>query len=215
MKRKKIIFFTAPAVGHILSTLPVIAKLVQSGYNIECYSSYKFKELFEEIGATFIEYEIDFKSIMLDKMTSNMFELMDSLISINRTAYKIYETHISHHKPDLIIYDSMCSFAKNISKKHNIKSICFVTTLGFNLPVILASNIGITSITVFLKNIKKFNKILKEEKEFRKSNGLEALNLVDLFVNKADKTLIFAPKEFQPLSWTFSKDFYFVGTTIR
>ena len=144
-----------------------------------------------------------------------MFELMKSLININREAYEKYEQFIRENKPDLIIYDSMCSFAKNICIKNNIKSICFVTTLAFNAPVIFSSNIGRTSIDVFLKNILEVRKMKKQEKEFRNKNKLKKMNLIDLFMNKADKTIVFTPKEFQPLAWTFSKNFYFVGTTIK
>ena len=212
---KKIVFFSTPAYGHILCVLPVIERLVKKGYIVECYSTIEFKEIFEKVGAKFIEYKIDFSSQRLDKITSNMFELMKALININRQAYKVYEIYIKNNKPDLIIYDSMCSFAKNICEKHEIKSVCFVTTIGFNLPVVLTSNIGRSSISIFLKNISEVKDLLKQEIHFRRENKLKGINLVDLFVNKAEETIVFTPKEFQPLSWTFSKKVHFVGTTIK
>ena len=85
---KKIIFFSTPAYGHTLCVLPVIKRLVEKGYIVECYSTIDFKEMFEKIGAKFIEYEIDFEIRKLDKITSNMFELMKALININRHAYE-------------------------------------------------------------------------------------------------------------------------------
>ena len=212
---KKIVFFSTPAYGHILCILPVIKRIVEKGYIVECYSTIEFKEMFEKIGAKFIEYKIDFEVKKLDKITSNMFELMKALININRHGYELYEMYIRNNKPDLIIYDSMCSFAKNICKKHEIKSVCFVTTIGFNLPVVLTSNIGRSSVAIFLKNVSEVKKILKQEKCFRKENKLKKMNLIDLFVNKADETIVFTPKEFQPLSWTFHKNVHFVGTTIK
>ena len=167
---KRIVFFSTPAYGHTLCVLPVIKRLVEDGYIVECYSTNEFKKMFEKIGAKFIEYETNFEEQRLDKITSNMFELMKALININRRAYKIYEIYIKNNKPDLIIYDSMCSFAKNICEKYEIKSVCFVTTIGFNLPLILTSNIGRTSINIFLKNISEVKKILKQEIDFRKEN---------------------------------------------
>ena len=212
---KKIIFFSTPAYGHTLCVLPVIKRLVEKGYIVECYSTIEFKEMFEKIGAKFIEYEIDFEIRKLDKITSNMFELMKALININRHAYELYEMYIKNNKPDLIIYDSMCSFAKNICKKYEIKSVCFVTTIGFNLPVVLTSNIGRSSVAIFLKNISEVKEILKQEMCFRRENKLKKINLIDLFINKADETIVFTPKEFQPLSWTFPKKVHFIGTTIK
>lgn len=215
MNKKRIVFFSTPAYGHILSVMPVIKSLIDKGYDVECYSTNKFRNLIEKTGATYIEYEIDFESCMLNEITSNFFNLTKALIEINRQAYTIYNSKILEKKFDLVIYDSMCSFAKNITKKYKIKSVCFVTTLGFNLPIILTSNLGIPNVPLFLKNRKIIKKIIKEENEFRKENKLNKLKLIDLFMNKGDETIIFSFKEFQPLSWTFFNKIHFVGTTIK
>lgn len=212
---KKIAFFSTPAYGHILSIIPVIKSLIDKGYNVECYSTKKFKKIIEKTGATYIEYEFDFESCMLNEITSNFFNLTKALIEINRQAYTIYELRILEKKFDLILYDSMCSFAKNIAKKHKIKSICFVTTLGFNLPIIITSNLGIPNVPLFFKNRKTMKAMIKEENQFRKENNLAKLDLMDLFMNKGDETIIFSFKEFQPLSWTFFNKIHFVGTTIK
>lgn len=212
---KKIIFFTTPAYGHMLSVIPVIKKLIDVGYQIDCYSSKRFENMIKKCNANFIEYKIDFENYILKDITSNFFELTKALVDLNENVYKEYINEIDYTDVDLIIYDSMCSFGKNIAFKHNIKSICFVTTLAFNLPVFLFSNLFTSTVPLYLKHLKEFKSLFKREKIFRKKEKLQRLKVIDLFVNSGDKTIIFSPKEFQPFYKTFPKSFHFVGTTIK
>ena len=118
-------------------------------------------------------------------------------------------------KPDLILYDSMCSFAKNISKKLKIKSICLSGLMGYNFWTFMFSHMFVSTMKLILKNFSSILKLYKEEKKFRLSNGLGKFSPMDLFVNKGDLTLVFSPKECQPFYKTFDKSFVFVGTTIK
>ena len=109
----------------------------------------------------------------------------------------------------------MCSFAKNIAKKLNIKSVCFCTTIAYNYFTFVFSNMFFSTIKLFCKNIKSIIKLYNAEKKFRKENGIIKFNAMDLFINKGDLTIVFSPKELQPFFKTFSKKFVFVGTTIK
>ena len=212
---KKIVFFSTPAFGHINSVYPIIIKLVKKNYQVDWYCSKKYKQFVEQTGANFIEYKVDFDKYSLSDLTANFYNLYRGLLNLNRDCYIEYINKIKKNKPDLIIYDSMCSFAKNISKKLNIKSVCFCTTMAYNFFTFTFSNMFFSTIILMCKNIKSFIKLYKEEKKFRKANNVIKLNVMDLFVNKGDITLVFTPKELQPFYKTFSKDFIFVGTTIK
>lgn len=212
---KKIVFFSTPAFGHINSVYPIILKLVKKNYQVDWYCSKKYKQFVEQTGANFIEYKVDFDKYSLSDLTANFYNLYRGLLNLNRDCYIEYINKIKKNKPDLIIYDSMCSFAKNISKKLNIKSVCFCTTMAYNFFTFTFSNMFFSTIILMCKNIKSFIKLYKEEKKFRKANNVIKLNVMDLFVNKGDITLVFTPKELQPFYKTFSKDFIFVGTTIK
>ena len=213
--KKKILFFSTPAFGHINSTIPIIEKLINENYEVICYSSKEYKEIIEETGADFIEYKINFNVNEISRYTSNFVELLKALISLNQQAYKYYVDKIDYTKYDLVLYDSMCSFAKNISYKKKLKSICIETTLAYNIFAFIFSNMFWKSLKTFCKNIKELIKNIKLEKAFRKQYGLLKLKPIDLFVNSGDKTIVLTPKEFQPFYRTFNKNLYFVGTTIK
>lgn len=212
---KRIVFFSTPAFGHINCVYPVIKKLVKNNYQVDWYCSKKYKQFIEQTGANFIEYKVDFDKYSLSDLTANFYNLYQGLLSLNRECYLEYLEFIKNNTPDLIIYDSMCSFAKNISKKLKIKSVCFCTTMAYNTFTFTFSNMFLSTIKLMLKNIKPIIKLYKEEKNFRKSNNIIKLDAMDLFVNKGDITLVFTPKELQPFYNTFPKEFIFVGTTIK
>lgn len=204
-----------PAYGHSLCALPIIKSLVQAGYEVECYTSPIFKKYIVSCNAKYYEYDMDFSTIRLDEITSDLYRLTKALTSLNRQLFLRYEEEIKKNPPELIIYDSMCSFAKNIATKFGIKSTCIVSTIGFNGWVCTFSSIGTSSVPLVMKNMSSLREILREENQFRKQNGLHRLNLIDLFMNKADQTIVLTPKEFQPFSRTFPKNVHFVGTTIK
>ena len=81
-KNKKIIFFTTPAYGHMLSAMPVIKQLIEIGYEVDCYSSKKFETMINKCGANFIEYIVDFEKYIFSEITSNFFELTKALVSL-------------------------------------------------------------------------------------------------------------------------------------
>lgn len=211
----KICFFSTPAFGHIIPEYPVIKKIIEEGNTVDWYCSKKYEEVVKKSGANFIEYSIDFDNkYNVAEMTTDLHKLLGDLLTLNRECYKIYIDRVKDDV-DIIIYDSLVSFAKNIAKKLNKKSISFSSMIGYNLPVFLFSNLFFSSLKLYLNNFKEINEAIKREKVFRKENGIIKFKMTDIFINKGDKTIIFTPKELQPFYYTFSNDFKFVGTTIK
>lgn len=214
--KKKIMFFSTPAYGHLISEFPIIKKLIESGYEVDWYCTNKYKKFILESGANFIEYSINFEEINnLSYVTSNFYILLKNLLAINSKCYLEYINKVKDIKVDLIIYDSMCSFAKNIAKRLNIKSVCLCTTIAYNIWTFVFSNMLLSSIALSFKYGKKIHEIIETEKKFRKENKIIKFNMIDIFVNSGDITIVFTPKELQPFINTFPKSFKFVGTTIN
>ena len=213
---KRIIFFSVPAYGHLTAVRPVISKLVAEGNEVIWYCSAKYKDFVEDSGAMYKEYTLDFDSnCNLHDATDNIMNLLEYLLRFNREFFIAYNDIIESFNSDLILYDSMCSFAKNLAEKHGIPHVCFCTTLAYNFFTFVNSNLFFSSIKLIVRNFRTYIKLINDENRFRKRQGIRKLDMIDLFVNKGDITLVFSPKEFQPLAWTFSDNVKFVGTTIK
>lgn len=213
---KRILFFSVPAYGHLTAVRPVISKLVAEGNEVIWYCSAKYKDFVVDSGAMYEEYTLDLDSNCdLHEATDNILNLLEHLLRFNREFFIEYNYKIESFNSDLILYDSMCSFAKNLAERHGIPHICFCTTLAYNFFTFVNSNLFFSSIKLIVRNFRNYIKLIKEENRFRKRQALKKIDLIDLFVNRGNQTLVFSPKEFQPFAWTFSSDVRFVGTTIK
>ena len=109
----------------------------------------------------------------------------------------------------------MCSFGKNLAKQFGLPSVCLCTTLAYNLPVLLGTNLLLPSLKLIGQHLPQFLKLYRRERHFRRREGLPRCHLLDFFVNAGDKTLVFTPRALQPFVRSFPRSFVFVGTTIR
>lgn len=210
MRGKRVVFFSTPAYGHLQAVYPVLARLVRAGVRVDWYCTEAYRELVTKTGAHFHPYCVDFSRYPLDRLTADFFSLYRGLLVLNRRCYLRYRREIRENPPDLILYDSMCSFAKNIAKKLDLPSVCLCTTLAYNLPTLIFSNLFWPSLKLTVKHAPELLRLTLKEQCFRRREGLPGFSPLDLFVNRGDKTLVFSPPEFQPFAQSFPPSFDFV-----
>lgn len=215
MRGKRVVFFSTPAYGHLQAVYPVLARLVRTGVRVDWYCTEAYRELVTKTGAHFHSYCVDFSRYPLDRLTADFFSLYRGLLVLNRRCYLRYRGEIRENPPDLLLYDSMCSFGKNLAKQFGLPSVCLCTTLAYNLPTLIFSNFFWPSLKLTVKHAPELLRLTLKEQCFRRREGLPGFSTLDLFVNRGDKTLVFSPPEFQPFAQSFPPSFDFVGTTIR
>lgn len=215
MRGKRVVFFSTPAYGHLQAVYPVLARLVRAGVRVDWYCTEAYRELVTKTGAHFHPYCVDFSRYPLDRLTADFFSLYRGLLVLNRRCYLRYRREIRENPPDLLLYDSMCSFGKNLAKQFGLPSVCLCTTLAYNLPTLIFSNLFWPSLKLTVKHALELLRLTLKEQCFRRREGLPGFSPLDLFVNRGDKTLVFSPPEFQPFAQSFPPSFNFVGTTIR
>ena len=215
MRGKRVVFFSTPAYGHLQAVYPVLARLVRAGVRVDWYCTEAYRELVTKTGAHFHPYCVDFSRYPLDRLTADLFSLYRGLLVLNRRCYLRYRREIRENPPDLLLYDSMCSFGKNLAKQFGLPSVCLCTTLAYNLPTLIFSNLFWPSLKLTVKHAPELLRLTLKEQYFRRREGLPGFSPLDLFVNRGDKTLVFSPPEFQPFVRSFPPSFVFAGTTIR
>ena len=215
MRGKRVVFFSTPAYGHLQAVYPVLARLVRAGVRVDWYCTEAYRELVTKTGAHFHPYCVDFSRYPLDRLTADFFSLYRGLLVLNRRCYLRYRREIRENPPDLLLYDSMCSFGKNLAKQFGLPSVCLCTTLAYNLPTLIFSNLFWPSLKLTVKHALELLRLTLKEQCFRRREGLPGFSPLDLFVNRGDKTLVFSPPEFQPFAQSFPPSFDFVGTTMR
>lgn len=215
MRGKRVVFFSTPAYGHLQAVYPVLARLVRAGVRVDWYCTEAYRDLVTKTGAHFHPYCVNFSRYPLDRLTADFFSLYRGLLVLNRRCYLRYKREIRENPPNLLLYDSMCSFGKNLAKQFGLPSVCLCTTLAYNLPTLIFSNLFWPSLKLTVKYAPELLRLTLKEQCFRRREGLPGFSTLDLFVNRGDKTLVFSPPEFQPFAQSFPPSFDFVGTTIR
>lgn len=211
----RIIFFSTPAYGHLTAVHPVITHLVKDGHEVVWYCSSRYKDFVLRSGAHYQEYAGDFDEMCnLREATADLYSLFNHLLKFNRRYFIDYDDKIESLDASMILYDSMCSFAKNIAVKHGIPHVCFCTTMAYNAFTFVFSNLFFSTLKLAVMHLQGWMKMVMGENDFRRRHGIRRLDLMDIFVNKGDQTIVFSPEEFQPMAGTFGSDMHFVGTTI-
>ena len=214
MRGKRVVFFSTPAYGHLQAVYPVLARLVRAGVRVDWYCTEAYRELVTKTGAHFHPYCVDFSRYPLDRLTADFFSLYRGLLVLNRRCYLRYRREIRENPPDLLLYDSMCSFGKNLAKQFGLPSVCLCTTLAYNLPTLIFSNLFWPSLKLTVKHAPELLRLTLKEQCFRRREGLPRFSPLDLFVNRGDRTIVFSPPEFQPFARSFPPSFVFAGTTV-
>ena len=215
MRGKRVVFFSTPAKGHVNAVYPVLRALARAGVQVDWYCTEQYRGLIERCGAAWHSYRIDFSRYRLEELTADFYRLYRGLLKLNRACYFDYILEVEANPPDVILYDSMCSFAKNIAKKLDLPSVCLCTTLAYNLPTLVFSNLFWPSLTLSLRHATELLRLTLKEQCFRRREGLPRFSPLDLFVNRGDRTIVFSPPEFQPFARSFPPSFVFAGTTVR
>lgn len=212
---KRIMFFCIPAHGHHNPTLPVVKALTDHGNVVRYYSFSEFEEKIVKTGAEFYncdrflpeltaEEENLLKSSSVTAMTINAIRTtanMDSYIS----------EQIEEFNPDIIVSDSACFWGKLTARKHKIPLVVSTTTFAFNK----FSSKYMKSSFAEIKDLIGGSKQVKAELKKLEEYGFYEKSVMPLVTsdNYTD-TIVYATKEYQPCSDTFSEHYAFVGPSV-
>src|SRR5689334_1005058 len=126
----KTIFFNIPAHGHVNPILPVVSELMKHGEQVICVNTEAFRAAHERIGAQFHPYPPvhDLETLMDRAAAGN---LPDNLLTLTRIAEQLMPDLIElieRERPDYIILDSLCGWAKQAAQRFGIPTIGSITT---------------------------------------------------------------------------------------
>jgi MGT family glycosyltransferase len=207
----KVFFFNIPFHGHVNPSLALAEELVKRGEEVIYYCTDSFKEKIQSTGATFRSY-------------SKCFNLDENFFTIDVT--DIYKAHvensalimdeiikdIENDKPDYIVHDSLCTWAKYAAQVKSIPAVNSVTTFVFKPDNIISSIMLALFMTgAVIKNIPNLINIVKTKKVLKSKYGVKIKGLIDVLTNTEKLNIVYTSEEFQPDYEKLEKCFKFVG----
>jgi MGT family glycosyltransferase len=210
----KYVFLNIGAHGHVNPTLAVVQELVKRGHEVSYYLIEEFRSIIEATGAVFRPYEVNpaLREVMAGGgmfQPGNAPAKMPNLKEITAIPPDVLE-RVRVERPDVILYDSMCFWAREVVDELHIPAITFFTSYAANkhfniMDQMKAANAkGISGAAgMFAQMAKMGPSAFSLMKEFsRMASHFEEFNIV------------FIPKEYQPKAETFDESYLFVGPSI-
>lgn len=207
----KVFFFNIPFHGHVNPSLGLVKELVLRGEEVIYYCTDSFKEKIESTGAVYRSYGEKFY-LNENFVTYNITELYRVHMELSKLILDDLLDDIKRDKPDYIVHDSLCTWARHAAEVSKVPAVNTITTL-----VMVPDGIGLTikfmigfSLAV-LTNIPNIVKINKISKVLKRKYNIHFNGLIDIVVNKEKLNIVYTSKEYQPKSGSLGSEYRFVG----
>lgn len=206
----KILFVNGNLHGHINPTLPVVKELVHRGNEVYYYSTAEFKTKLEAAGAVFMDYGREFDQFVQSFRPHGnhpFYTLMEYMLALDRTVVSIVLRDTGELHFDCIIHDVMFGGGNILAKKLNLPSIGSCSSFVIENPPLPARMLE-PGFHPQLDDLYGELRAAKDEWQ------LEQLDLSDIFFKRADRTLVYTSRLFQPSGDSYAPSFRFVGPSI-
>ncbi len=211
----KTIFFNIPAQGHINPALPVIRELVQRGEQVICVNTEEMRAAHEATGARFEAYPF---IPTMDGLINNGNggNLADNALSLVKIAEQIMPwvlALLEREKPDYVIFDSLCSWAKQATQKLGIRAAgsisTFVLAPGAMPPVPISSMLSMVA-----SIIPRLPEYWRVAGRMKRNFGVKGVGLAGALSNSGELNIVYTSALFQPGSDKLGSEFKFVGPSL-
>jgi MGT family glycosyltransferase len=207
-------FLNVPAWGHVNPTLPVVQELVRRGHEVSYYLTEDFRETIEATGAVFQPYESKIKELAKGGIGGANIGMGPRVFILEDRKFVPPQVidRIRAEKPDVILYDFMCGWAKVIRDELHVPAIGLRATYASNEHFNLFQHIraGMQNSANGQEFLERFKAIQAASSS---KNPMEEITRE--FTDVEPLNIIFMSRAFQPMEETFDERFLFVGPSIQ
>lgn len=208
----KAIFFNLPAYGHVNPSLAIVKGLIEEGEEVIYYTSQNFEATLTTLGATYRPYPIDLQ-FDFAHLSLNVLELACEIMDKTLQLMPDLLEEIAELKPDYILHDTTCIWAKIAAQQLQIPAI---STIPFSLllggapknvllkPILQTIWKGLPYIPTFFSFSKKINQ----------QYGLHIQRMKEVYFNDEAFNIVYTSKLLQRNSEKAAANFAFVGPSI-
>lgn len=212
----KTIFFNIPAQGHINPTLPVISELVRRVEQVICVNTEEMRPQYEPSGAVFVPYPATPKLETLIQNSSGG-SIAGNALALVQIAEQLLPwilEVLQREQPDYVIFDSLCSWAKQASEKLGIRAAASIVTyvlMRDSLPPMTPAML----LDTVASSLPRLPEYWRTAGRMRKNFGVKGVGLFGAVMNTSSSlNIIYTSKLFQPGGDTLDGKYSFVGPSI-
>ncbi len=211
----KVIFFNIPAQGHINPSLPVITELVRRGEQVICVNTAETESQYAATGARFVSTPNTDKLSQLVSQSSggDIPGNALALVQIAEVIMPFVLDLLQREKPDYVIYDSLCSWAKQAVEKLGIRAATSLSTFAMT-PASLPPFTPVMILDTLRQAVPRFPRYWQTAARMRRNFGVKGVGLFGAVMSTGDFNIVYTSSLFQPGAEKLGDRFRFVGPSI-
>jgi MGT family glycosyltransferase len=205
----KVLWFSIPALGHIIPTLPVVGELRRRGHEVTYYGTDDNRASIELSGARFAGYPPGVLSMReIADGTTRIVHPGHMMLVKSHQLIPFARAEIGREAPDLIVYDHMAIWAGIAARLADVPT---AATFPMMVPAGPRLRLGLRSTARWrLSSVVSRRLMARERRRLSESLGIEAIRDPQFGVI-ADKNLVFVSPELNPGSSALDDRFVLVG----
>jgi MGT family glycosyltransferase len=211
----KAIFFNIPAQGHINPSIGLISELMRRGEQVTVVNSEETRAQFAPTGAPFIPYPADDELNRISQRASGG-DIAGNALALTEIGARLIPWTLQlfeREKPDYVIFDSLCAWAKQAADIVGLPNVAtlatFVLTPG-SLRAIPPSLI----MNMMVSQLRYMPAYLRVALPVQRKYGAKMLGLTGAVMSTGALNVIYTSREFQPSADSIGDNYKFVGTQI-
>lgn len=213
----KAIFFNIPAQGHINPSLPVILAMVQRGEQIIYVNSEETRVQIEPTGAQFVAYpassDARFRGLTQSGNDGDLPGNMLALVQLAEQLMPWVFDLLEREKPDYVIFDSLCSWAKQATERLGVRNAGILSTLAL-APGAMPPMSPIMILNTLRQAIPRFPLYWQTARRMYQKFGVKGVGLFGAVMSTGQINIVFTSADFQPGADKLGSHFKFVGPSI-
>jgi hypothetical protein len=212
----KTIFFNIPATGHINPSLAVVAELVRRGEQVIYVNTEETRGLVEGTDVEFRPYP-DMPELSEISARASGGKLANNALALVQIAERLLPfvfDLLKAEKPDYVIYDSLCSWAKQAAGALRIPSVAQIATFAIGPGAMPPVTPGMM-LDMLGSFVPVMPRLMRVSGRMKRQYGVKGVGLTEALMNTADLNIVYTSPEFQPGSEKFPKSFRFVGPSFN
>ncbi|MBX3016063.1 MAG: hypothetical protein KF832_31365 [Caldilineaceae bacterium] len=207
-----------PEAGHMNTTFPLVAELVQRGERVLYYAVEPYRAVIESTGAEFRSYP-NAQALIPPAHSGGLFSVMSYLASAAEAVLPTLVEEVRTADPDYLLIDSMCLWGNLLQQILNIPAITlgtvFVTHPHLPAEALIRMSYQALPKEVLLNGIDALHSYFEISQRLDQRYGTQSPDIVGAFGNTQPLNILFTSREFHPNGELFDAEQYqFVGPSI-
>ncbi|WP_434047933.1 MULTISPECIES: macrolide family glycosyltransferase [Sorangium] len=216
----KTAFLSFPESGHVNPTIGLVRELVRSGFDVHYYTGARFEGLISSTGARFKDYGMTLPTL---DQSENLVHSTNIMLECGEILYERMRGELAELKPDLIIHDGVCGWAKCIAAALGVPAVSSISSFAMNESILRGLNSLPETVKFFARLFlsrhgKRFFALVGRQNERLKASGLpvpaRGLDLVEFSTSPEKLNIVYSTRAWQPQGSSFDNSYKFIGPTI-